>query len=130
MPHTKFLGKLIGLFALLVSVSIATHKEDTLATVTAIVQDPATLMVLGFIGLAAGLAMVLSHNVWKGGLLPVLVTLAGWVILIRGVALLALPESVVKNILYMADYRQLFYVYCACAFVFGVYMTAASFKRT
>jgi hypothetical protein len=29
-------------------------------------------------GLLGGLAMVLAHNVWSGGPLPVIVTLIGW----------------------------------------------------
>jgi hypothetical protein len=35
-----------------------------------------------------GLAIVIGHNVWSGGALPVIVTLFGWIILIRGVVLL------------------------------------------
>ncbi len=130
MPHTKFLGKLIGLFTVIVAVSIAAHKEAILETVLAIVQSAPLLMVLGFISLAVGLAIVLSHNVWKGGLLPVLVTLAGWVFLLRGVAVLALPHEDLAALLNAAHYGQFFYAYIVLAIIVGTYMTIAGFRRT
>jgi hypothetical protein len=130
MPHTKFLGKLIGLFTVIVAVSIAMRKEALLETVSAIVQSAPLLMVLGFISLAVGLAIVLSHNVWKGGLLPVLVTLAGWVFLLRGVAVLALPHQDLAELLGAVHYGQFFYVYIVLAFIVGAYMTVAGFRRT
>jgi hypothetical protein len=130
MRHTAFLAKLIGLFTMIVAVSIAMHKGETLLTVSTMAQSAALMMVLGFVSLAAGLAMVLSHNVWKGGLLPVLVTLAGWVFLLRGLAILALPHRDVVALLSTAHYESLFYVYVACAFIIGAYMTIAGFRRT
>jgi hypothetical protein len=36
------------------------------------------------ISLAAGFAMIIGHNVWSGGALPITVTLVGWLILARG----------------------------------------------
>jgi hypothetical protein len=44
------------------------------------------------LGTAAGLAIVLGHQVWSGGVLPVLVTAIGWVVLIRGTILLFLSQ--------------------------------------
>jgi hypothetical protein len=34
--------------------------------------------VMGLISLSAGLAIVLAHNIWSGGVLPVVVTICGW----------------------------------------------------
>jgi hypothetical protein len=130
MSLTAFLARLIGLFAMIVAVSVAMHKEGTLLTVGAIVESAPLLLILGFIGLAAGLAMVLSHNVWRGGVLSVLVTLAGWIILLRGIAMLALPHQDIAALLNAVHYAQLFYVYTAIAFIVGLYMTIAGFRRT
>jgi hypothetical protein len=38
-------------------------------------------LILGIITLAAGLAMVLAHNIWSGGALVVVITLVGWMAL-------------------------------------------------
>ncbi|MFZ0336204.1 MAG: hypothetical protein WAN10_03685 [Candidatus Acidiferrales bacterium] len=130
MSHTGFLGKLIGLFTMIVAVSIALHREAMLQTVSAMVQSAPLMMVLGFMSLVAGLALVLSHNVWRGGLLPVLVTLAGWVFLLRGVAMLALPHDEMAALLNAAHYEHFFYEYVVAAFIIGAYMTIAGFRRT
>ena len=46
------------------------------------------MLLSGMVATAAGIAVVLGHNVWSGGALPVVVTLVGWAALLMGVALL------------------------------------------
>ena len=52
------------------------------------------MLILGVITLAAGLAMVLAHNIWSGGALVVVVTLVGWMALIKSLSFLFLPPEV------------------------------------
>jgi hypothetical protein len=47
----------------------------------------------GFMDLAAGLAIVLTHNVWVASW-RVLITLIGWLLLIRGAVRIVAPEIV------------------------------------
>ena len=129
MPHTAFLAKLIGLFTLIVAVLVGLHKDATLLTLSGIIQSAEILLVLGFISLAVGLAIVLSHNVWSKGLLALVVTLAGWVFLLRGVLVLALSHQQLLAVLNIADYQQLFYVYIVIAFIVGAYLTIAGFRH-
>jgi len=129
MPHTAFLAKLIGLFSMIVAVLVGIHKQETLLTLGGIVQSAEILLVLGFISLAVGLALVLSHNLWRKGLLALIVTLAGWVFLLRGVMVLALPHQQLVALLNVADYQQLFYVYVVIAFIIGAYLTISGFRH-
>lgn len=129
MPHTAFLARLIGLFSMIVAVSLALHKHTTMETVATMLQNAPLLLTVGFISLAAGLAVVLSHNVWRSGLLALIVTLAGWVFLLRGVAILALPHRDMIALLGAAHYEQFFYGYTALAFIVGAYMTIAGIRR-
>src|ERR1700681_4999138 len=93
--RTTFLGRLIGLYLILISLAMAAHKQATVESMNALVHNPPVLFVVGVISMAAGLAMVLGHNVWSGGVLPVVVTLTGWLLLIKGSMLLFLsPEAV------------------------------------
>jgi hypothetical protein len=67
----------------------------------------------------------------SGGALVVIVTLVGWVTLIKGLFLLFLPAEVeVEVFLRGLDYRQLFYVYMAIFLAFGIYMTYGGFSST
>ncbi len=39
------------------------------------------MLIFAIIALAGGLAIVLANNIWSGGILPLLVTLIGWIML-------------------------------------------------
>ena len=93
LPRTLFLSRLIGLYCILVALSMITHKQATLDSVTAVLRDPSMMFVLGAIMLVAGLAMVLAHNIWSGGALAVIVTLVGWMTLIKSLFFLFLPPE-------------------------------------
>jgi hypothetical protein len=70
-PRTPFLGKLLGLYLIAVSLSMFAHAQATVEIMKAIVQDPPLLFVTGLMGVTAGLAIILAHNVWSGGALAI-----------------------------------------------------------
>lgn len=125
---TVFLSRLIGLFAILVALSLAAHKQATVETLTALVRNPPLLLVFGMIWLIAGLGMVLGHNLWSGGVLPVVVTLVGWLILIRGLLLLFLSPAAAMGLFAGLHFGELFYLYVAISLVFGIYLTYGGFR--
>jgi vacuolar-type H+-ATPase subunit I/STV1 len=126
-PRTVFLSKLIGLYCILAALSMMVHRQATVETVTALLQSASLMFILGVITLAAGLAMVLAHNIWSGGALAVIVTLVGWITLIRSLFFLFLPPEKVSLFLGLLHYQQLFYLYGAIALVLGVYLTYSGF---
>jgi hypothetical protein len=128
--RTVFLARLIGLFAILLSLSELLHKQATVETAAALVRDRPLLFILAMLGLLAGLAIVLAHNVWSGGALPVVVTLFGWILLIRGALLLFLPPDAVAGMMDFFRFEQLFYLYAGITFVLGLYLTYAGFKAS
>ena len=73
--RTIFLSRLIGLYCILVVPSLVLHRQATVDWMTALFNNPALMWVLSVITLTIGLAMVLAHNFWSGGALPVVVTL-------------------------------------------------------
>jgi putative exporter of polyketide antibiotics len=128
-PRTLFLSRLIGLYCILIGLSMMTHSQATVETVTALLQNPSMTLILGVITLAAGLAMVLAHNIWSGGTLVVVVTLVGWMALVKSLFFLFLPpEMETRLFLQQLHYQQLFYLYGAISLVFGVYLTYGGFK--
>ena len=129
LPRTLFLSRLIGLYCILVALSMITRKQATLESVTAVLRDPSMMFVLGAITLVAGLAMVLAHNIWSGGALTVIVTLVGWITLVKSLFLLFLPPEVEAGFfLRQLHYQELFYLYGAISLVLGVYLTYGGFK--
>ena len=107
LPLTIFLGKLIGLYCIIVALAMMAHKQSAVATVNALIRNPPLLLPAEILGLAAGLGMVLGHNIWSGGALPVVITLLGWLIAIRGIVLLALPQDATIKFFEALRYEEL-----------------------
>lgn len=127
-PRTIFLSRLIGLYCIVVALSMMTRRQATLETVTAILQSPSMTLILGVITLTAGVAMVLGHNIWSGSALPVIVTVIGWMTLIKGLFFLFLPPEMEAGLfLRQLHYQQLFYLYGAFSLVLGIYLTYSGF---
>jgi len=121
--RTRFLGRLIGFYCVLVALAMVTHRGATVDAVNALVQNAPLMFVIGVIVLAAALALVLGHNVWSGGALPVVVTLVGWVALGKALLILFLsPQAAPSFFLETLRYEQLFYVYAAVSFLLGAYL--------
>jgi len=128
LARTVFLSRLIGLYCVFISLAMMAHKQATVAALDAIIRNPGALLMAGLLGLVAGLAIVLAHNVWSGGIQAVLVTLFGWVALIKGSVLLFLPPEGTAGYFEAFHWEQLFYLYMVVAFVLGAVLTFLGFK--
>ena len=126
-PLTVFLGRLLGLFTLITSFWLLTERQNTLSTIPALLGDRPAMVIFAIIALAGGLAIVLAHNIWSGGALPILVTLIGWIMLIRGVLFLFLPPEATLGILAAMQFERFFYIYLAIPFVLGLYLSYLAF---
>jgi hypothetical protein len=81
--------------------------------------------------LAAGLAIILGHNVWSGGTLPVIVTLVGWLIFAKGLVLLVVtPETLALLRFWTARYAVLVTGPSATAGIEGVLIHGAQGVRS
>ena len=124
--RTRFLGRLLGFFSILVALSMFAHRQATMEMIATLVNNPAAAFGVGLIGIAAGLAMILGHNVWSGGVLPVIVTLVGWGSLIKGLLFLFLPQGVLAGLLGGPGYERYFDVSPAISLALGLYLVYAS----
>lgn len=124
---TVFLARLIGLFAVLLVVAFLVRGS---ATIESTVADGPVMLVYALICLAGGLAMILGHNVWSGGALPVVVTLIGWLILAKGLLLLSLTPEALSRMLAQMRYGEHYYFYFAPALGLGLYLTWAGFTAS
>lgn len=93
-PLTFFLGKFLGLSYLVTCVVCMIRPEATLEATNAMAENTGVLLVSGIFTMAAGIAVVIGHNVWSGGALPVAVTVLGWMMLVKGIALMVMPSRV------------------------------------
>jgi hypothetical protein len=82
-PLTRYLSRLLGVFLLVTVVSEWTQPGLLTVVAPAMVDLPAPLWVSGMLTFAAGLAIVLGHNVW-GDPAAAVVSLLGWMMTIKG----------------------------------------------
>jgi hypothetical protein len=121
---TVFLARFIGLFTVVLVVALLVRGS---ATVEAAVADRPVMLVYAIISLATGVAMILGHNVWSGGALPVVVTLVGWLILAKSLMLLLVTPDALQQIFDHMQYGEHYYLYLAPSLVIGLYLTWAGF---
>jgi hypothetical protein len=127
-PLTMFLAKLLGLYCIILALAMLTRKENAITTVEELIRNPPLLLLVEVIGLAGGLAMIIGHNIWSGGALPIIVTIIGWLMAIRGAVLLALSQDATIKLFEALRYRERFYWYMGGTLVLGLYLTFAGFS--
>jgi hypothetical protein len=126
--RTTFLGKLLGLYCMALSLSRFARPRATVEIMKAIIRDSPLLFMAGLLGMTAWLAIVLAHNVWSGGVLPIIVTLFGWAAFIKGMLLLVLsPETESQVFIVGLGYEQHPNRYAALLLLVGVYLSYAGF---
>ena len=93
MQTSIFLAKLIGPILLVAGIGVLINRKSFDLMVGEFLSGHALRLLLGLIELAVGLAIVLAHNVWAADW-RVLITLLGWLLLIRGAARVLVPERI------------------------------------
>jgi putative exporter of polyketide antibiotics len=127
--RTVFLSRLIGLYCILVVLSMLIHRQAKVDSLVGVLHNPSLILVLGVITLAAGLAMVLAHNIWSGSALAVVVTLVGWLTLLKGMLFLFLPPEIeAECILRCIHHPHLLYVCMAPSLLIGIYLAYGGFR--
>ena len=85
MQASLFLARLLGPLLLLPGIGLLINPRVFRTIATEVVGKVTLVYLFGLTDLAAGLAIVLTHNVWVASW-RVLITLVGWLMLIRGAA--------------------------------------------
>ena len=125
---TVFLGKLIGVYCLIVALTMIAKRRTTVDAVNDLITDPPLVLLSGVIAVAVGLGVVIGHNIWSGGALPVVVTLVGWASVIKGIALMALPQGQMAKLYKALRYERFYLAYVGVTLALGLYLTIAAFS--
>ena len=129
LARALFLARLSGLFMIITALALLVGRYTIVPAMNALMHDHAALLVVAMVGLCAGLAMVLCHNIWSGGLLPVLVTLIGWSLLLRSALLLFLSPNSTIALYEAVRVEALYPLYAVISLLIGGYLTYAGFQR-
>jgi hypothetical protein len=121
---TVLLARGLGIFMLVLITGMIVRG---MSVISATVSDGPVMLAYAIISLGIGVAMIVGHNVWSGGLLPAVVTLVGWLIFLKGLVLLLLPAETLSRAFGQMHYGDHFYLYLAPSLAIGLYLTWAGF---
>ena|SRR5579862_8410401 len=128
---TTFLCRLLGIYCLIVELSMALHRDMYVGAVTALMHDAPLMLIVGIFTTLAGLALVLVHNRWRANHYVFIVTVLAWATLLKGLLFLFVGPSAAPNFyLGTLRYAQLFYGYAAFCGLLGVYLCIGGFGDT
>lgn len=128
MAATRFLAELIGLLQLFLSVSLLFQKAVFIKVLTDLTTNRSALFMVGVLLLLAGLAIVLTHNIWNGGVLTVANTLIDWILILHGAASMFLPGDGVSRMIRWCKVEELSWLYAAWILAIGAWRTWAGFS--
>ena len=94
MELSLFLAQLFGL-SMIIFVTIVLFRPNIIDSMIKDLKNPSLAVVMtSFVTVIAGLAVVLSHNIWEFSWVG-LVTLFGWAALIKGILFIACPDTLI-----------------------------------
>ncbi|MDB5265230.1 MAG: hypothetical protein JWN64_801 [Parcubacteria group bacterium] len=122
MILTFFFAQFFGLLFVVLSVSMLKHKRMYLHMLTMYREERASIYPLSFVGLVIGLVLVLTHSVWHGTFLQVLITVIGWAFFLKCTVLLTLPTSVLNHLMKHFDRKNGYRVAAIALLIVGIYL--------
>src|SRR5271157_4244501 len=127
--RTVFLARLFGLYCLIMAAALLSQPEAFVTIVHALMADAPLVLIAGVFTLFGGLAIVLLHNYWSGGALTIIITLLGWLTLIKAVVLVVLPSTKLIA-MYGGISSTHILISGSLTLLLGIYLTVAGFRST
>ncbi len=124
---TIFLGRLLGLYLVAISVGMLANRRRALDTLDGMAHSGPWMLFSGMVATGVGLAVVLGHQVWSGGALPIVVTLVGWAALLKGIVLLLVPAERVADGYRGIGFERFFEVWMVVVLAIGLWTAAVAF---
>jgi hypothetical protein len=119
---TRGFSKALGIFLILFGLAIAMRADTLWALVPSFIQDGPLLFVTAVFGIAIGCAMVAAHHHFNS-LAALLVTLFGWITLVRSAILLFAPQIISQVASVAMHIPGIPLIPAAIAVMIGVYLT-------
>jgi hypothetical protein len=78
-----------------IGASMVLNKKTTIAAFEEATRNRGYLWLWGFLAILIGAVIVALNNLWTSGL-PLLITILGWLALLKGILILVCPEAMIS----------------------------------
>ena len=126
MESTLYLSQVLGLFLIIVGLSVMLRKRYYVPVVGEFIEDRFVRMVMGILELLAGLFLVLAHNDWSS-LAAGIISTVGWLLIIEGTAYLLLSDKVITWMIRTFNVRVWYVAGGVLSVLLGLYLSLTGF---
>ena len=105
MGNSVFLARLIGPLMLTVGIGIFVNGAIYRMLADEFLRSRALIYLSGLLTMTAGLALILTHNVWRPDW-PVIITILGWLAAIGGAVRIVAPQGTERVGRQMLKYKH------------------------
>ncbi len=127
MDLSLVLAKILGLYCLIVSISILLNYQRIPVLVHEFVESEGLKYIAGLISLILGIIVVIIHPIisydWR-----LIITLFGWGAFLYGLVNLFIPELALQIIKLIGSHRNLFTLFAVAIFLFSLILLAEGFN--
>ena len=92
MEISVLVAKIIGIVYVSFGIGLIVNKAFYKDAMARLLQNSGYLIIGGFIAIVFGVLIIENHNVWEPNW-TVIITLIGWIALLKGILLLAFPTK-------------------------------------
>ncbi|OBH19977.1 MULTISPECIES: hypothetical protein [unclassified Mycobacterium] len=119
---TRFFSRVLGPFLVIVDVTAVARASDMQSLLSQFEANSMWTFVTGAFILLVGLSIVAAHRSWKGAAAAI-VSLLGWLIVLRGVLLVAFPRFFASLADDMIGAQAWWITLCVIFALVGLYLT-------
>lgn len=126
MEVSIFLGRALGIYLLIISLSMIFNHRVFFATFQQWIESPGVITLTAFISIILGILMILVHNVWVADW-RVVITLLAWLTLIKGIVRLNFPHAVPQTMEYFHQRKTAYFVLSGFCLLLAIFLLVFSF---
>jgi uncharacterized membrane protein len=127
MELSIFLAQIIGIYLIADGIVAITRFKELIPIIEEFKLNKILFFSLGTIVLLLGLIIVLNHNIWHGEPYQIVITLIGWIVLIKGLILFLLPSELIKSIIDQFNHPNTYRIAGTVTLLFGLWLTYHGF---
>lgn len=121
MNTSVFLAKLMGLYLVIISISVLINKNRMKSVIVELMKNSALQFLMGLNILIIGLLLIISHNIWVSSW-PVIITIIAWAVFIKGVLNVTFPNLAQHMTKPFLQSQSIPYFAILINFLLGIYL--------
>ena len=126
MDISFFLAQLIGLYSIVVGLSMLMKRKMLIDIFQEIFSTRALSYVMGVLMLVMGLLLVLTHTLWQETL-SIGITVIGWFVLVEAIIFLFSSQKILAKALIALNNTKIYFAISTVYLVLGAYLVYSSF---